>query len=288
MPDERLMRAVSARAALRHPSVLVGPREYVFVLGHMRSYSSVLCHVLGSHPEISGYGEMRLAYGRPRDLVRLRARVARSLGTAPKGRLVLDKILHNPYDVSLRILDGAAQINPIFLVRRPAETLPSILRMAKRLGYEEWTGVEGAAAYYADRLAGLERLGGFCRHALVLRAEEIITDTTATLDAIARLLDLGEPLRSQYSTFPETGVAGRGDYTDALRSGEILQLEPEAAPQPIPTDVLAEAELAYARCMTTLTGAFGEAFTSARREPGGDLVEPALFDGASAGRTAPL
>ena len=275
MPDERLMRAVSARAALRHPSVLVGPREYVFVLGHMRSYSSVLCHVLGSHPEISGYGEMRLAYGRPRDLLRLRARVARSLGSAPKGRLVLDKILHNPYVVSQRMLDGAARINPIFLLRRPAETLPSIVRMAERLGYEKWTGVEGAAAYYANRLAGLERLGALCRHALVLRAEELITDTTATLEAIARFLDLREPLRSRYSTFPDTGVAGSGDYTDALRSGEILQLEAEAAPQPIPKDVLAEAEIVYARCLTTLTGAFGDAFPSARREPGVDVVKHA-------------
>jgi hypothetical protein len=275
MRDERLMRGVSARAALRHPSVLVGRRDYVFVLGHMRSYSSVLCHVLGSHPEISGYGEMRLAYGRPRDLLRLRARVAGSLGAAPKGRLVLDKILHNPYVVAPSMLDGAAPINPIFLVRRPAETLPSIVRMAERLGYEQWTGVEGAAAYYAERLAGLERLGGLCRYALVLRAEELITNTTATLEAIARFLHLREPLRSQYSTFPDTGVAGRGDYTDALRSGEILRPEAEAAPQPIPKDVLAEAELAYARCMTALTGAFGEAFPSACREPGVDVVRHA-------------
>ena len=272
MSEERLMRGVSARAALRHPSVLVGPREYVFVLGHMRSYSSVLCHVLGSHPEISGYAEMRLAYRRPRDLVRLRARVAGSLGAAPRGRLVLDKILHNPYAVAAHMLDGASAINPIFLVRRPAETLPSIVRMAERLGYERWTGVEAAAAYYADRLAGLERLGGQCQSALVLRAEELITDTTATLEAIARFLQLREPLTSQYSTFPDTGVAGKGDYTDALRSGEILQLEAEPAPQPIPRDILADAESAYARCMQTLTGAFGEAFPIVRPEPGVDVV----------------
>jgi len=272
VPDERLMRAASARAALRHPSVLVGPREYVFVLGHMRSYSSVLCHVLGSHPEISGYAEMRLAYGRPRDLLRLRARVARSLGAAPKGRLILDKILHNPYAIAPAMLNGASTINSIFVVRRPAEALPSIVRMAERLGYEQWTEIEGSAAYYADRLAALERLAGSCRYGLVLRAEEIITDTTATLEALARFLHLREPLQSKYSTFPETGVAGKGDYTDALRSGEILQLETEAAPQPIPEDILADAELAYARCMTGLTGAFGEAFPSARRE--GMVVTP--------------
>ena len=28
--------------------------EFLFVISHMRSYSSLLCHILGSHPEISG------------------------------------------------------------------------------------------------------------------------------------------------------------------------------------------------------------------------------------------
>ena len=28
----------------------------------MRSYWALLCHILGSHPEIAGYAEMHLAY----------------------------------------------------------------------------------------------------------------------------------------------------------------------------------------------------------------------------------
>src|SRR5262245_13075611 len=34
----------------------------LFVLSHMRSYSSLLSHVLGSHPEIDGYCETHLRY----------------------------------------------------------------------------------------------------------------------------------------------------------------------------------------------------------------------------------
>ena len=67
----------------------------------------------------------------------------------------------------------------------------------------------------------------------------------------------------------------------ALPSLAVLDITNEVAHE------IAEAELAYARCMTTLTGAFGDAFTSARREPGGDLAETAVFEGASAGRTTP-
>src|SRR5213075_544290 len=29
--------------------------RFIFVVSHMRSFSSLLCHILGSHPEISGY-----------------------------------------------------------------------------------------------------------------------------------------------------------------------------------------------------------------------------------------
>jgi hypothetical protein len=31
--------------------------RYIFVGSHMRSFSSLLCHVLGSHREIDGYAE---------------------------------------------------------------------------------------------------------------------------------------------------------------------------------------------------------------------------------------
>jgi hypothetical protein len=261
------MRLSSARTVLRHPGVLVR-REYVFVLGHMRSYSSVLAHVLGSHPEISGYAEMRLAYRRSLDLLRLRVRVAHSLGAAPVTRLVLDKILHDPYEVSPAMLAAGSPINPIFLVRRPIQTLPSILGMARHLGYDEWADYRGATAYYVRRLAGIERLGRLCnRPALVLRAEDLLEDTSATLDAIAQFLHLRGPLRPTYSTFPETGVAGRGDFSEALKSGEIHDAPARALPTPIPSELLAEAEASYAACLATLTRLFGEAAAPGTLEP---------------------
>jgi hypothetical protein len=35
---------------------------FLFVVSHLRSYSSLLCHILGNHPEISGYSEMHQSY----------------------------------------------------------------------------------------------------------------------------------------------------------------------------------------------------------------------------------
>jgi hypothetical protein len=49
---------------------LLAPRKSLFVLGHMRSYSSLLCHILGSHPQIDGYCETHIKYRTRFDLLR--------------------------------------------------------------------------------------------------------------------------------------------------------------------------------------------------------------------------
>ena len=66
-------------------------RRYLFVLSHMRSFSSLLCHILGSHPEIAGYAEAHQAYAGRADLLQLTRKVESTLEGAVAGRYVLDK-----------------------------------------------------------------------------------------------------------------------------------------------------------------------------------------------------
>src|SRR3954447_7337822 len=51
----------------------------------MRSYSSVLSHILGSHPQISGYCETHTKYRTWFDLWKLRRRVRKLTGEALQG-----------------------------------------------------------------------------------------------------------------------------------------------------------------------------------------------------------
>jgi LPS sulfotransferase NodH len=39
--------------------------EFVHILSHMRSGSTLLAHLLASHPEIIGYGETHIRYRSP-------------------------------------------------------------------------------------------------------------------------------------------------------------------------------------------------------------------------------
>jgi hypothetical protein len=81
------------------------PRRHLFVLGHMRSYSSVLSHILGSHPQIDGYCETHIRYRWHFDLLRLQRRVRQLTGEPLRGDYVLDKILHD-YPLARSILDS--------------------------------------------------------------------------------------------------------------------------------------------------------------------------------------
>src|SRR5258707_13269189 len=68
-------------------------RRTLFLLGHMRSYSSVLSHVLGSHPQINGYCETHTKYRTYFDLWKLHRRGRKLTGEAATRDYVLDKML---------------------------------------------------------------------------------------------------------------------------------------------------------------------------------------------------
>src|SRR5262245_8745309 len=99
------------------------PHSPLFVLSHMRSYSSLLSHVLGSHPEIDGYCETHLRYRWGLDLWHLRRKVQRLTGEPLRGRYVLDKILHD-YPIARGIL-ASQHTRAVFLLREPADVIQS-------------------------------------------------------------------------------------------------------------------------------------------------------------------
>jgi len=95
--------------------------SFLFVVSHMRSFSSLLCHILGSHPEISGYAEMHLSYlGRP-DLDRLARKVREMTDNAPLRRYVLDKLLHNYRQLMPRVFERP-DVKIVFLLRNAEDS----------------------------------------------------------------------------------------------------------------------------------------------------------------------
>jgi hypothetical protein len=232
------------------------PRQYVFVFGHMRSYSTLLTHILGSHPEISGYTEAHINYRRRTDLALLRWRVLRGLGYWPTGRYLLDKLLHNTMHVPVQ-LRNSPDFRALILIRRPSDTLRSILRMGQFTRRSEQCDPVAAGAYYCGRIAMLEALAiEFGERALAFPAESLLGKTPALLNRIAAHLELHSPLESSYRVRRLSRSRGYSEYSKRILAGSIV-VESDAAPRrtdlhALPDEVVDVCERRYVRCTVTM------------------------------------
>src|SRR5262245_15964451 len=108
------------------------PEQFIFILSHMRSGSTLLTHLLVSNPAICGYGETRTRYFSRRSLDILTGKVLYTLGNdllATKKQYVLDKLLHDRFigPAGAKVLSGN-DVKIIFLLREPIGTLNSLLQ----------------------------------------------------------------------------------------------------------------------------------------------------------------
>ena len=258
--------------------------RFLFVVSHMRSFSSLLCHILGSHPEISGYSEAHLSYFGRLDLQRLARKVQQVTGNPMLGRYVLDKILHSHREIAPGILDRP-ELKVLFLLRNPEDTFQSILNMSRLRGAKRKRDDMGLAPfdepsmrlmtqgmllnqsgfsdparvleYYVERLQQLEgygaRLGGAAHF---IESEKLISDTDQVLAGLSRWLELGEPLTTGYRTFRFTGAPGHGDPSPAILSGTVVRDDGDRhrhyIPVPISDDMLRRGIEAHAACRSGL------------------------------------
>ena len=233
---------------------MVGRPGYIFILSHMRSYSTLLAHLLGSHPEISGYAERSISYRSSLRLygLRLRMTFSRELGRA---RYVLDKILHDGYVVSHSVL-RRRNVVPIILVRSPEPTVASIFGLGALAGAQPWyTDPEAVTGYYERRLARLAEYGAWARdRAILLRSEDFLRDTQLVLARLTEELGLGAPLSTTYRLFERTGQPGYGDPSPHILAGSVVAPKRDRLlPPSISHAQHRRAQLAYASCMSRLS-----------------------------------
>ena len=225
----------------------------LFILSHMRSYSSVLSHVLGSHPQIDGYCETHLRYRFSFDLLRLQWRVRKLTGEPLRGRYVLDKILHN-YPVAKPILENR-RTRAVFLLRQPVDVVQSIVHMGRHLDANARnSNVVNATRYYVERLSQLARLAPvFGKRAAFVESELLPTRTDDALGFLSAFLELDTPLQRRYRSFSKTGKPGYGDPSEMILSGEIGNRTRERPTYSIPSELIDEAVQAYAQCFSACT-----------------------------------
>ena len=262
-----LVRRAQGEAIFLMDPSLFKLHRYLFILSHARSYSTLLCHILGSHRQISGYVETRLPYETAVDLYRLNAKACEAGNYRNDCEYVLDKLIYDDLTISDQVL-SIPRITPIFLIREPEPTIASLTHMRVReyeQGIQPWAegtdrraAAARAAEYYASRLSTLQslcaRLESRGGRGIVLSARCLLDDTAETLRFLEGALKLDGPLRPEYTIFEKTGTTEYGDTSTMIRTGRVVRDPSEREHVPIPADLLLRARDAYAACMNALGG----------------------------------
>jgi hypothetical protein len=223
--------------------------SHIFLLSHMRAFTSLAGHILGSHPEINGYFELHISYDDAAALDRQLAVLQQYETLKQDSRYLFDKLLHNGYRLDpSRLAPDSTRL--LVCLRRPQQTLQSIVGLFEKKGTAEpYASPTTAADYYIDRL---ETLAGFCRSSSLpycyYDAELFQAAPEVLLARLGDWLALGSPLSQRYQRFSQTGKARKGDSSSAIYSGRIEQDRVDYSHIRIPDDALRRAREVYGRC----------------------------------------
>jgi hypothetical protein len=225
------------------------PYARIFLLSHMRAFTSLAGHILGSHPQINGYYEMHMSYEDPSALDRQLAMFLQGDALKPNSRYLFDKLLHNDYALRPERL-GLADIRILVSLAEPEHTIRSIVHLFRQKPDPDlYASPVEAAKYYVERVRALAE---FCRTTdwpyYYFDAELWQRAPERLLPRLTEWLELGSPLSERYEVFSQTGQARRGDTSERMRSGGIDQVRSDYAHIAIPEAALNAARVAYEAC----------------------------------------
>ena len=232
----------------RCPQVFISRTQYLFIISHMRSYSSLLSHILGSHPQIIGHRERHCSYLDNIDLIRLRYYVYLETMRASDGYL-LDKVLHNEHVLSDKIV-RRSDVRLVILLREPKPTFNSLIKLGRTRGNSDFSNPFWVSEYYKLRLENIQSYVSRATAPIIfIHSEDIIQNTQTVLSGLKTWLNLRTQLNSEYTIFPDTGMAGRGDSSTRIRAGKVLVPEfDDHETIDVSSKILSEAGRHYEKC----------------------------------------
>jgi len=234
----------------------------IFLLSHMRAFTSLAGHILGSNPAINGYYEMHLSYEDASALERQLAAYCEHDRLKANSRFLFDKLLHNDYRLMTGRM-GPVPITILVALREPASTISSIVHLfAQKPSGGRYASPESAARYYEERLGWLAR---FCRshsqNYYYFDSELFLAAPENLLSTLNGWLQLAEPLSERYQRFSQTGRARKGDSSAFIHSGKIDRSRTGHTDIPIPDRLLERARETYRACRQQMIEQAADALT---------------------------
>ncbi|MEQ1593133.1 MAG: hypothetical protein ABL892_12210 [Thiobacillaceae bacterium] len=241
---------------------MVDPYARIFLLSHMRAFTSLAGHVLGSHPQINGYYEMHISYADAAALGRQLDVYRAGDVLKPNSRYLFDKLLHNDYGLMTERL-GRVDMKILAALAEPEHTIKSIVHLfAQKTDPDLYASPVEAANYYIARVRALV---DFCQSAhrryFYFDAELWQRAPAQLLPRLAGWLELDSPLNERYETFSHTGKVGKGDSSWRIHGGRIDQTRADYSHIAIPAESLRAARAAYLDCRERMTANAADSLT---------------------------
>ena len=230
----------------RKATAILLPKTHIFLLSHMRAYTSLFGHIMGSNPAICGYYEMHIGYHSWKSPIRQKLLYFQQETPKPGFSYMFDKILHNDHHISLDILNGR-RAKTIFCLRHPSDVIPSILKLYRDTDpAHEFNSEAFATRYYIERLAMLEHIAeSMVQDFFYLDAESLKVHSSACLGSLSDWLHLNTPLSATYTLQQHTSKERYGDSSEALRAGRIQKDTSHYTQWPVDEGLMASACEAY-------------------------------------------
>jgi hypothetical protein len=234
----------------------------IFLLSHMRAFTSLAGHILGSHPQINGYYEMHISYEDVSALDRQLDALLEGDALKENSRYLFDKLLHNDYRLKPEQL-GPANMKILISLLDPEHTIKSIVDLFARKEVDDlYASPVEAANYYVARVQALADFSRTAQRPYYYFDAELFQRAPERLLAkLSDWLELDSTLSERYQIFSHTGKARKGDSSERIRSGTIDRTPVDYSHVAIPEDVLRRAREVYRACRRQIIGSAADSLS---------------------------
>lgn len=223
-------------------------QNQLFLMGHPRSGSSLLMHILTSNNEIVGYGEYLIKYTNLKSFDVAEFDIRRKAGKLfGSFQYLANQINHHSITPNLELLD-LKNIKFIILLRKPKETLSSIFLLAERK--QKPMSQDDITDLYLERLQFLSTFIETVEKSqwIFTSYETLINDKEKELKKLSDFLKLNKSLTPNYQLKSYTQIWG--DPSENIKKGAIFNTNSTQIPWN--NNLLEEAEKMYETTISKL------------------------------------
>ena len=194
---------------------------YLFIMGHPRSGSSLLMHMLASNKDISGFGEYFIKYTNNKSLIKAEFDIRRKSGGLFKQfKYIVNQVNHHSITPKIGLL-MSDNFKFIFLIRKPEETLSSMFLLSERVNKPMTQ--ESITAVYIERLKNLSEIVSVLdpNQWIYITYENIVKNTDREILKLNQFLDLEDGLLPEYEIQKFTQIWG--DSSENIKKGNVFE-----------------------------------------------------------------